>query len=111
MPLRILVVEDLTQFRHLICTELQRRAEFEIFEEADGLEGVQKAVDLQPDLVLLDIGLPKLHGFEVAKQIRTLAPSDHPILEGPAAERPNPPPPHAIAHTQRSRTARRAGRA
>jgi DNA-binding NarL/FixJ family response regulator len=75
MPLTILVVEDHPQFRHLVCTELQQRAEFEIFEAADGLEGVQKAVELQPDLVLLDIGLPKLHGFEVAKQIRTHAPN------------------------------------
>jgi len=74
MPLRILVVEDHPQFRRLICTELQGRAEFEIFEAADGLEGVQKALELQPDVVLLDIGLPKLHGFEVAKQIRTHAP-------------------------------------
>jgi CheY-like chemotaxis protein len=74
MPLRILVVEDHAQFRHLVCTALQPRAEFEIFEAADGLEAVQKAVELQPDLILLDIGLPKLHGFEVAKQIRRLAP-------------------------------------
>jgi DNA-binding response OmpR family regulator len=74
MPLRILAVEDHAQFRHFIRTELQQRAEFEIFEAADGLEAVQKAVDLQPDVILLDIGLPKLHGFEVAKRIRRLAP-------------------------------------
>ncbi len=74
MPLRILVVEDHAQFRQFICTELQRRAEFEIFEAADGLEAVQKAEELQPDLILLDISLPKLHGFEVAKRVRTLAP-------------------------------------
>ena len=74
MPLRILVVEDHAPFRHLICTALQRRAEFQIFEAADGLEAVQKAEELQPDLILLDINLPKLHGFEVAKRIRRLAP-------------------------------------
>jgi CheY-like chemotaxis protein len=74
MPLRILAVEDHAQFRHFIRTELQQRAEFEIFEAADGLEAVQKAVELQPDVILLDIGLPKLHGFEVAKRVRRLAP-------------------------------------
>jgi DNA-binding NarL/FixJ family response regulator len=38
------------------------------------LEAVQKAAELQPNVVLLDINLPKLHGFEVAKQIHSLAP-------------------------------------
>jgi CheY-like chemotaxis protein len=74
MPLRILVVEDHAQFRHLICTALQPRAESEIFEAADGLEALQKTQELQPDLILLDINLPKLDGFEVAKQIPRLAP-------------------------------------
>ena len=74
MSLRILVVEDFQPFRRLICTALQRRAEFQTIEAADGLEAIQKAEALQPDLILLDINLPKLHGFEVAKQIRSLAP-------------------------------------
>src|SRR5687767_14353180 len=74
MPLRILVVEDHAPFRRLICTALQRRTEFQTIEAADGLEAVQKAEALQPDVILLDINLPKLHGFEVAKQIRTMAP-------------------------------------
>src|SRR5687768_8625155 len=74
MPLRILVVEDHTGFRWLICKGLHRRADFQTIEAADGLEAVQKAEELQPDLVLLDINLPKMHGFEVATQIRRLAP-------------------------------------
>ena len=74
MVLRILVVEDHVPFRRVICAALQRRAEFETIEAADGLEAVRKAEELQPDLILLDINLPKLHGFEVAKQIRRLAP-------------------------------------
>ena len=74
MPLRILVVEDHLPFRRLICTALQRRAEFQTIEAADGWEAVQKAEELQPDVILLDINLPKLHGFEVTKQIRRLAP-------------------------------------
>ena len=74
MPLRILVVEDHAPFRHLICAALRRRAELQTIEAADGLEAVQKADELQPDLVLLDIHLPKMDGFEVARQIRRLAP-------------------------------------
>ena len=45
-----------------------------ICEVADGLEAVQKAEGLQPDLVLLDIGIPTLNGIEAARQIRKLAP-------------------------------------
>jgi DNA-binding NarL/FixJ family response regulator len=74
MPLRILVVEDHAPLRRLLCTALQGQSEFQTIEAADGLEAVQKAEELQPALVLLDINLPKLHGFEVAKQIRSLAP-------------------------------------
>jgi len=68
-PLRILVVEDFAPFRRFACTELQHRAAFQIAEAADGLEAVQKANELQPDLVLLDINLPGLTGFEVARRL------------------------------------------
>jgi DNA-binding NarL/FixJ family response regulator len=46
-----------------------------IGECSDGLEAVQKAEELQPDLVLLDIGLPTLNGIETARQIRKVAPA------------------------------------
>ena len=49
-------------------------AEFRTFEAADGLEAVQKVAELQPDLILLDINMPQMHGFEVARRIRKLAP-------------------------------------
>jgi DNA-binding NarL/FixJ family response regulator len=74
MPLRILVVEDHERFRHVICAELHRRPEFQTVEAADGWEAVQKAEELQPDLILLDINMPKMHGFEAARRIRRLAP-------------------------------------
>ena len=74
MPLRILVVEDHARFRQLICAALQRRPEFQTIEAADGLEAVQKVEELQPDVILLDINMPKMHGFEVARRIRKLAP-------------------------------------
>mgnify|MGYP006172655983 CR=1 FL=1 len=49
MPVRLLVVEDHAPFRQLICTALQRRAEFEIIEAVDGVEAVQKAESLHPE--------------------------------------------------------------
>ena len=54
---------------------LQHFPEWQIIGEAsDGVEAVQKTEELQPDLVLLDIGLPKLNGIDVAKPILSVAP-------------------------------------
>ena len=76
MPiLRILIVEDYEPFRRFVGSALQQRADFQIVGEAsDGLEAVQKARELQPDLILLDIGLPELNGIEVADAARNVAP-------------------------------------
>lgn len=71
----VLVVDDFQQWRRVVLAALQAKLGLDIFEEAaDGLEAVEKAADLQPDLVMLDIGLPKLNGIEVARQIRSISP-------------------------------------
>ncbi len=51
-----------------------------IGEVSDGLEAVQKCVELQPDLILLDIGLPSLNGIKAARQIRKLVPESKVIF-------------------------------
>ena len=73
---RVLVVDDYEPFRRFVCTTLERKPEFRLIGIAlDGLEAVQKAEELQPDLILLDIGLPRLKGLEAALRITRLVPS------------------------------------
>ena len=72
---RVLVVEDYLPFRRTICSLLRASPELQVISEAsDGLEAVQKAEELQPNLILLDVGLPTLNGIEVARRIRRLSP-------------------------------------
>jgi DNA-binding NarL/FixJ family response regulator len=72
---RILVVEDYEPFRRYFCSTLEQRADFQVIGRvSDGLEAIQKGQELQPDLILLDVGLPKVNGLEAAKQVRKLAP-------------------------------------
>jgi DNA-binding NarL/FixJ family response regulator len=73
--IRVLVVEDFAPFRQLICKTLANRPHLQVIGEvSDGLEAVQRALELKPDLILLDIGLPSLGGIEAARQIRKLSP-------------------------------------
>jgi len=75
LPCRIVVVEDHELFRRVICSILRSRAEFQIVGEAsDGLEAVRLAESLQPELILLDISLPRLNGLKATKLIRELTP-------------------------------------
>jgi DNA-binding NarL/FixJ family response regulator len=72
---KVLVVEDFEPFRQLICSLLRERTEFRLVSESsDGLEAIQKIEELQPDLILLDIGLPSLNGIKVAERARAIAP-------------------------------------
>lgn len=73
---RTLVVDDVEDFRHFLCSTLEQGTECEVVGEAsDGLQAVLQAQQLQPDLILLDIGLPALNGIQAARQIRKLSPN------------------------------------
>jgi DNA-binding NarL/FixJ family response regulator len=72
---RVLVVEDSEPYRKFICSKLTERPDLQIVAEiSDGLRAVRKADELQPDLILLDIGLPSLNGIEVARRIGKVSP-------------------------------------
>jgi DNA-binding NarL/FixJ family response regulator len=75
MALRILVVDDHAPVRRYLRSTLAQQAHLQVVGEAsDGLDAVQRAEELQPDLILLDVGLPHLDGFQAARRIRTIAP-------------------------------------
>jgi DNA-binding NarL/FixJ family response regulator len=77
----ILVVDDFEPWRSTVREILQARPEWTIVSEAcDGLEAVQKATALQPDIILLDFGLPTLNGIEAAKLIQQRCPESRIIF-------------------------------
>ena len=72
---RILIVDDFADFRRFICSTIKQKPGLLIVGEAsDGLEALEKARELQPDLILLDISMPKLNGLETAKRLPLFAP-------------------------------------
>ena len=74
-PQRVLVVEDNADSRELLQLGLERRGHT-VSASADGLEGVEQALAQRPDAMLVDIGLPGLDGYEVAREVRSaLGPS------------------------------------
>ena len=72
---RVLVVDDFEPYRRFLCSRLQKRPELQVIGEvSDGLEAVQRAQELHPDLILLDISLPVLSGIEAARRILEISP-------------------------------------
>ena len=72
---RILVADDFDGWRVKVREILGARPDWQIiFETCDGFEAVQKTLELRPDVVLLDLAMPSLHGIEAAERILKYAP-------------------------------------
>lgn len=70
MALRILVADDHEVVRRGVCSLLCAQPGWEVCGEAsDGREAVEKALNLKPEVVVLDVGMPNLNGLEAARQI------------------------------------------
>jgi DNA-binding NarL/FixJ family response regulator len=72
---RTLVVDDVEDFRRFICSMLEGTECEVVGEASDGLQAVVQAEQLQPDLILLDLGLPTINGIEAARRILKLSPN------------------------------------
>src|SRR5215469_17089793 len=74
--IQILLVEDFKPYRDFVTLLVGQNPHWRVICEAsNGVEAVEKAQQLKPDVVLMDIGLPKLNGLEAARHIRQLVPS------------------------------------
>ena len=72
---RILVVDDFVPWQHLVSRFLESETDLQIMSTAvDGTEAVQKAQELQPDLILMDLSLPGIDGIEATRQIGIVSP-------------------------------------
>ena len=77
--MRILIADDHEIIRSSVIRVLQSRADVECAEATNGKEAVEKALEWKPDLILLDVRLPMLSGFDAAREIKRHQP-DIPIL-------------------------------
>lgn len=81
MQTRILLVDDSAVTRGLVRTFLESRPGFEVCGEAcDGEEAIQKGGELEPDLIVLDLAMPKIDGLQVARILREVLPRTSIIL-------------------------------
>jgi DNA-binding NarL/FixJ family response regulator len=75
MPVRILIVDDHPVVRHGLKNLLEGHPGWEVIDEAeDGVEAVEKATELRPDVVVIDITMPRMNGLEACKRIREAVP-------------------------------------
>ncbi len=81
MTVRILVADDHPVVRQGLGTLLGSRSDWEIVDEAEnGVEAVERAERLKPDVVVLDVSMPEMDGLEACRQIRKRAPKSEVLM-------------------------------
>ncbi|MBV9624644.1 MAG: response regulator [Acidobacteria bacterium] len=79
--MRILVVDDYAELRKRIRALLSRRADWSVCAEAeDGIEAVEKAKKLRPDVILMDVSMPRMDGIEATSIVRREVPESDVII-------------------------------
>ena len=85
---RVLLVDDQPLIRQMVRSTLQRYPGFEVCGEAeDGSQGVEKAKNLKPDVVVLNITMPVMNGFDAAREIKKQLPSSAIVILSTHADR------------------------
>jgi DNA-binding NarL/FixJ family response regulator len=74
MPKSILIVDDSPEIRKLVRTYFDRETDFQICGEAmDGLDAIEKTMELHPDLIILDESMPRMDGLKAARILHSMA--------------------------------------
>jgi DNA-binding NarL/FixJ family response regulator len=72
----VLIVDDSELIRHALCELFRQEPDFEVCGEAEnGKVAVEKARELRPDLIVLDLSMPVMNGFEAARVLKRVMPS------------------------------------
>lgn len=69
MKLKALIIEDNEQNMYML-TFLLENNNYEVFQAFNGLDGIKAAIEHSPDVILLDIQLPQMDGYQIAKELR-----------------------------------------
>ena len=81
MSKSVLIVDDSAVVRKVMHQFFERLADWEVGgEAADGAEAIQKAMELRPELILLDVSMPRLNGIETASILKKMMPDSHIIV-------------------------------
>jgi DNA-binding NarL/FixJ family response regulator len=80
VPAKILVVDDQQRVRQTVCALLTQQPHWQIYEAEDGRTAIDRAREIKPDVVVMDIVMPKMSGLAAAYEVRRLSPATKIIL-------------------------------